>query len=218
MSLAWAHLDLLVILPLPWKRCIPKRCGSHCKAALSLSKNIEYSSSSLCLIFVHNSVIYGPLWAALLLLSTCVVILVELCTNRIDKTAVLLHHEVDFFFFYQYQDTLSSLLHQGSLTDYLKANVVSWNELCHITQTTARGLAYLHEDIPGHKDGHKPSIAHRYAVDESEISKRRRRFWFVFGAFVSSASLRLKVCFFSFWISGTLRVRMCFLRVTLQPA
>lgn len=50
---------------------------------------------------------------------------------------------------------------QGSLTDYLKANVVSWNELCLITQTAARGLAYLHEDIPGHKDGHKPSIAHR---------------------------------------------------------
>lgn len=50
---------------------------------------------------------------------------------------------------------------QGSLTDYLKANVVSWNELCHIAQTAARGLAYLHEDIPGHKDGHKPSIAHR---------------------------------------------------------
>lgn len=59
--------------------------------------------------------------------------------------------------------SLSSL--QGSLTDYLKANVVSWNELCHIAQTTARGLAYLHEDIPGHKDGHKPSIAHRCAVD-----------------------------------------------------
>lgn len=52
---------------------------------------------------------------------------------------------------------------QGSLTDYLKANVVSWNELCHIAQTAARGLAYLHEDIPGHKDGHKPSIAHRWA-------------------------------------------------------
>ncbi|KAL4635585.1 activin receptor type-2A [Arapaima gigas] len=50
---------------------------------------------------------------------------------------------------------------KGSLTDYLKANVVSWNELCHIAQTMARGLAYLHEDIPGLKDGHKPSIAHR---------------------------------------------------------
>ncbi|MCI4375808.1 hypothetical protein PGIGA_G00114120 [Pangasianodon gigas] len=50
---------------------------------------------------------------------------------------------------------------KGSLTDYLKANVVSWNELCHIAQTFARGLAYLHEDIPGLKDGHKPVVAHR---------------------------------------------------------
>uniref|UniRef100_A0A8C5CYA0 Serine/threonine-protein kinase receptor n=1 Tax=Gadus morhua TaxID=8049 RepID=A0A8C5CYA0_GADMO len=50
---------------------------------------------------------------------------------------------------------------KGSLTDYLKANVVSWTELCHIAQTLARGLAYLHEDIPGLKDGHKPAIAHR---------------------------------------------------------
>ncbi|KAG7274796.1 hypothetical protein CRUP_010293 [Coryphaenoides rupestris] len=50
---------------------------------------------------------------------------------------------------------------KGSLTDYLKANVVSWNKLCHIAQTLARGLAYLHEDIPGLKDGHKPAIAHR---------------------------------------------------------
>ena len=32
-----------------------------------------------------------------------------------------------------------------------------------MAQSAARGLAYLHEDIPGHKDGHKPSIAHRYA-------------------------------------------------------
>lgn len=51
---------------------------------------------------------------------------------------------------------------QGSLTDYLKANAVSWNELCHIAQTLARGLAYLHEDIPGLKDGHKPAVAHRW--------------------------------------------------------
>ncbi|XP_071001081.1 activin receptor type-2A-like isoform X1 [Oncorhynchus clarkii lewisi] len=50
---------------------------------------------------------------------------------------------------------------KGSLTDYLKANVLSWNELCHIAQTMSRGLAYLHEDIPGLKDGHKPAIAHR---------------------------------------------------------
>ncbi|XP_075685368.1 activin receptor type-2A isoform X1 [Rhinoderma darwinii] len=50
---------------------------------------------------------------------------------------------------------------QGSLTDFLKANVVTWNELYNIAETMARGLAYLHEDIPGLKDGHKPAIAHR---------------------------------------------------------
>lgn len=50
---------------------------------------------------------------------------------------------------------------KGSLTDYLKANVLSWSELCVIAQSMSRGLAYLHEDIPGHKDGHKPAVAHR---------------------------------------------------------
>uniref|UniRef100_A0AAX7V433 Serine/threonine-protein kinase receptor n=1 Tax=Astatotilapia calliptera TaxID=8154 RepID=A0AAX7V433_ASTCA len=60
---------------------------------------------------------------------------------------------------------------KGSLTDYLKANVVSWNELCHIAQSAARGLAYLHEDIPGHKDGHKPSIAHRDIKSKNVLLK-----------------------------------------------
>ncbi|XP_064182745.1 activin receptor type-2A-like isoform X1 [Anguilla rostrata] len=60
---------------------------------------------------------------------------------------------------------------KGSLTDYLKANVVSWNELCHIAQTTARGLAYLHEDIPGLKDGHKPAIAHRDIKSKNVLLK-----------------------------------------------
>uniref|UniRef100_A0A8C2ZSU6 Serine/threonine-protein kinase receptor n=1 Tax=Cyclopterus lumpus TaxID=8103 RepID=A0A8C2ZSU6_CYCLU len=50
---------------------------------------------------------------------------------------------------------------KGSLTDYLKANVLSWSDLCVIAQSMSRGLAYLHEDVPGHKDGHKPAIAHR---------------------------------------------------------
>ncbi|XP_032364872.1 activin receptor type-2A [Etheostoma spectabile] len=50
---------------------------------------------------------------------------------------------------------------KGSLCDYLKANVLSWSELCLIAQSMSRGLAYLHQDIPGHKDGHKPAIAHR---------------------------------------------------------
>ncbi|OWK52166.1 Activin receptor type-2A [Lonchura striata] len=60
---------------------------------------------------------------------------------------------------------------QGSLTDFLKANVVSWNELCHIAQTMARGLAYLHEDIPGLKDGHKPAISHRDIKSKNVLLK-----------------------------------------------
>ncbi|KAG9349136.1 hypothetical protein JZ751_029456 [Albula glossodonta] len=60
---------------------------------------------------------------------------------------------------------------KGSLTDYLKANVVSWNELCLIAQTMARGLAYLHEDIPGLKDGHKPAIAHRDIKSKNVLLK-----------------------------------------------
>ncbi|XP_029003743.1 activin receptor type-2B [Betta splendens] len=51
---------------------------------------------------------------------------------------------------------------RGSLTDFLKGNVVSWSELCHIAESMARGLAYLHEDVPRQKDhGPKPAIAHR---------------------------------------------------------
>lgn len=105
--------------------------------------------------------------------------------------------------------SLSSL--QGSLTDYLKANVVSWNELCHIAQTTARGLSYLHEDIPGHKDGHKPSIAHRCAVDVWTNSSRQRH------QSRHSAGL-MAFFFFQCVFLGTLRARMCCWRATWRPA
>ncbi|XP_037550036.1 activin receptor type-2B-like [Nematolebias whitei] len=51
---------------------------------------------------------------------------------------------------------------RGSLSDFLKGNVVSWTELCQITESMSCGLAYLHEDIPRLKgDQHKPAIAHR---------------------------------------------------------
>ncbi|KAM6900482.1 activin receptor type-2B-like [Xenentodon cancila] len=51
---------------------------------------------------------------------------------------------------------------RGSLSDFLKGSVVSWSELCHMAESMACGLAYLHEDIPRHKgEGHKPAIAHR---------------------------------------------------------
>ncbi|KPP65036.1 activin receptor type-2B-like, partial [Scleropages formosus] len=50
---------------------------------------------------------------------------------------------------------------KGSLSDYLKGNTVTWNELCHIAVTMSRGLAYLHEDVPRCKgEGPKPAIAH----------------------------------------------------------
>ncbi|XP_014214028.1 activin receptor type-2A [Copidosoma floridanum] len=51
---------------------------------------------------------------------------------------------------------------KGSLCDYLKANVVSWPEMCRIAESMARGLMHLHEEIPANKaDGYKPAVAHR---------------------------------------------------------
>ncbi|XP_076334624.1 activin receptor type-2A-like isoform X7 [Tachypleus tridentatus] len=51
---------------------------------------------------------------------------------------------------------------RGSLSDFLKANVVSWKELLIITDSIARGLMHLHEELPQSKlEGYKPSIAHR---------------------------------------------------------
>uniref|UniRef100_A0A3P8WVU1 Serine/threonine-protein kinase receptor n=1 Tax=Cynoglossus semilaevis TaxID=244447 RepID=A0A3P8WVU1_CYNSE len=46
---------------------------------------------------------------------------------------------------------------RGSLCDFLKGNIISWNELCHVAESMARGLSYLHEDVPLLK----PAIAHR---------------------------------------------------------
>lgn len=51
---------------------------------------------------------------------------------------------------------------KGSLCDYLKANVVTWSEMCRIAESMARGLMHLHEEIPANKmDGCKPAVAHR---------------------------------------------------------
>jgi len=51
---------------------------------------------------------------------------------------------------------------KGSLCDYLKANIITWTELCHIAESMARGLMHLHEEIPANKaEGYKPAIAHR---------------------------------------------------------
>ncbi|XP_046735488.1 activin receptor type-2A isoform X1 [Diprion similis] len=51
---------------------------------------------------------------------------------------------------------------KGSLCDFLKANVVTWPEMCKIAESMARGLMHLHEEIPANKaDGYKPAVAHR---------------------------------------------------------
>ncbi|XKL66504.1 hypothetical protein PGB90_009924 [Kerria lacca] len=50
----------------------------------------------------------------------------------------------------------------GSLHDFLKSNTVSWEELCYIAYTLARGLTHLHEEIPSEKmECYKPAVAHR---------------------------------------------------------
>lgn len=63
---------------------------------------------------------------------------------------------------------------QGSLSGFLKGNMISWSELCHIAETTARGLAYLHEDVPQQKgEGPKPAIAHRSAHKPPRLQIRQ---------------------------------------------
>lgn len=59
-----------------------------------------------------------------------------------------------------YTFSLSYIL--GSLCDFLKAHMVSWEDLCKIARTMAAGLTHLHEEIPrsGTLDM-KPAIAHR---------------------------------------------------------
>lgn len=51
----------------------------------------------------------------------------------------------------------------GSLCDYLKSHTVTWDELCKIAESMARGLMHLHEEIPATSKGDriKPAIAHR---------------------------------------------------------
>ncbi|KAE8277949.1 Activin receptor type-2B [Larimichthys crocea] len=55
---------------------------------------------------------------------------------------------------------------RGSLSDFLKGNIVSWSELCHIAESMACGLAYLHEDIPDRRerDPNRPSLTDLTAV------------------------------------------------------
>ncbi|KAK3106491.1 hypothetical protein FSP39_021009 [Pinctada imbricata] len=51
---------------------------------------------------------------------------------------------------------------KGSLCEYLKGNTITWSQLCKMAETMSRGLAYLHDEIPGGRGTEaKPAIAHR---------------------------------------------------------
>lgn len=51
---------------------------------------------------------------------------------------------------------------RGSLSDHLKAHLVSWGEVLKIGESIARGLTHLHEELPASKlEAYKPALAHR---------------------------------------------------------
>jgi len=57
---------------------------------------------------------------------------------------------------------VSSFHENGSLCDFLKSNILSWDEIVKVSLSMARGLAHLHGEIPSNKgSGIKPAIAHR---------------------------------------------------------
>ncbi|KAG1656539.1 Activin receptor type-2B [Nymphon striatum] len=57
---------------------------------------------------------------------------------------------------------ITSYHDKGSLYDYLKANLLSWKDLCKIAESMTKGLMHLHEELPASKgENYKPSLAHR---------------------------------------------------------
>ena len=57
---------------------------------------------------------------------------------------------------------VTSFHERGSLCDFLKSNILSWDDMVRISLSMARGLAHLHGEVPSNKtDAVKPAIAHR---------------------------------------------------------
>lgn len=57
---------------------------------------------------------------------------------------------------------LTEFHENGSLFDYLKGHVLTWTQMCHAAETMARGLAFLHDEIPpSSSQASKPAVAHR---------------------------------------------------------
>lgn len=61
----------------------------------------------------------------------------------------------------------------GSLCDYLKGHTVTWEQMCRIAETMARGLAHLHEELPAARgEGLKPAVAHRDFKSKNVLLKQ----------------------------------------------
>jgi serine/threonine protein kinase len=56
----------------------------------------------------------------------------------------------------------------GSLRDYLKSNVLTFENVCKMAQSIAAGLAYLHLEV----NEEKPAIAHRDVKSSNVLVKR----------------------------------------------
>ncbi|KAI1280684.1 Activin receptor type-2A [Halotydeus destructor] len=57
---------------------------------------------------------------------------------------------------------ITEYLEEGSLCDYLKTHVVSYEDLIKIAEGMARGLTHLHEELPASRtEKLKPTVAHR---------------------------------------------------------
>lgn len=57
---------------------------------------------------------------------------------------------------------LTEFHEHGSLYDYLKGHVLTWVELCRIAESMAKGLAFVHDEIPATSLlAAKPAVAHR---------------------------------------------------------
>uniref|UniRef100_A0A5S6QJI7 receptor protein serine/threonine kinase n=1 Tax=Trichuris muris TaxID=70415 RepID=A0A5S6QJI7_TRIMR len=55
---------------------------------------------------------------------------------------------------------LTDYLPNGSLMDYLNSNILSWDSMCKLACSVAKGVAYLHAEISD-GDFYKPAVAHR---------------------------------------------------------
>jgi len=51
---------------------------------------------------------------------------------------------------------------KGSLYDYLKGNIITYSELLKLSESMAKGMSFLHEDMQASKEyDHKMAVAHR---------------------------------------------------------